>query len=108
MTPFYVQQLMRAADDDHEQELTQQAHYDQLTGLPSRGLIMNQLEHAFEHARRQKRQVALLFLDVDNSKVVNDTMGHSAGDKLLRQASARLPGRSEAMTCAPAASIRRT
>ncbi|MCB1784642.1 MAG: EAL domain-containing protein [Gammaproteobacteria bacterium] len=74
----------------HEKELARLAHYDQLTGLPNRVTIMNQLEHAFEHARRNDRLVAVYFIDLDNFKAVNDTMGHKAGDTLLHQAADRL------------------
>ena len=74
----------------HAQELARRAHYDQLTGLPNRSLIMSQVEQAFEQAKRHRRHVALFFLDLDNFKVVNDTMGHKAGDKLLRQTADRL------------------
>ncbi len=74
----------------HERELTRRANYDELTGLPNRSLIMSQAEHAFEHAKRQQRTVTLFFLDLDNFKVVNDTMGHKAGDQLLYQVAQRL------------------
>lgn len=74
----------------HEKELRQRAHYDELTGLPNRTLIMHQLEHAFEQARRQRKHVAVFFLDLDNFKGINDTMGHRAGDALLQQTAARL------------------
>jgi diguanylate cyclase (GGDEF)-like protein len=74
----------------HEQELDKRAHYDELTGLPNRTLIMSQAEHAFEQARRKRSHVAIFFLDLDNFKAVNDTMGHRAGDALLRQTAERL------------------
>ncbi len=74
----------------HEQELSRRAHYDQLTGLPNRNLIMSQIGHAFEHARRHHKHIALLFVDLDNFKIVNDTLGHDAGDQLLRRAAERL------------------
>ncbi|MCB1801711.1 MAG: EAL domain-containing protein [Gammaproteobacteria bacterium] len=75
---------------EHKRELSRRAHYDQLTGLPNRTLIMSQIGHAFENARRHHSQVALFFLDLDNFKAINDSMGHAAGDELLRQAAERL------------------
>lgn len=75
---------------EHKRELSRRAHYDQLTGLPNRTLIMTQIGHAFENARRHNSQVALFFLDLDNFKAINDSMGHSSGDELLRLAADRL------------------
>jgi diguanylate cyclase (GGDEF)-like protein len=74
----------------HERELDQRAHYDHLTGLPNRTLLLRQIAHAFDQAKRQHQHIALLFLDLDNFKGVNDTMGHSVGDELLRMAADRL------------------
>ncbi|MCB1722355.1 MAG: EAL domain-containing protein [Gammaproteobacteria bacterium] len=75
---------------EHQRQLQHRAHYDQLTGLPNRTLIMSQIHHAFENAQRHKRQVGLFFIDLDNFKGVNDSMGHGAGDTLLRLAAERL------------------
>lgn len=74
----------------HERELDQRAHYDHLTGLPNRVLLLRQIAHALDQAKRQHTHVALLFLDMDNFKAVNDTMGHGVGDELLRMTAERL------------------
>ena len=64
-------------------QIHKQAHYDQLTGLTNKALFHDRLEHALEHARRHEEVLAVLFIDLDNFKYVNDSMGHSAGDKLI-------------------------
>ncbi|EME71469.1 signal transduction protein [Paramagnetospirillum caucaseum] len=68
------------------------AHYDVLTDLPNRVLFQDRLERAVVHALRHDRQAALLFLDLDGFKKVNDTMGHRAGDELLKEVAVRLRG----------------
>ncbi|MFO1369004.1 MAG: PAS domain S-box protein [Marinagarivorans sp.] len=81
--------------DISEQKLSQDrinylAHYDVLTGLPNRTLFMDRLSHALSQAKRNKHALALLFIDLDNFKQVNDTLGHPTGDSLLCSVAQRL------------------
>ncbi len=73
-----------------EAELHRLAYYDALTGLPNRALFNDRLLHALAEARRHKTFVALMLLDLDHFKIINDTMGHDTGDKLLREIGRRL------------------
>jgi len=77
---------------DAEEQIRRLAYYDPLTGLPNRLLFTEQLEKAIQHATRHDSQLAIMFVDLDNFKRVNDTLGHGAGDELLRAVSARLTG----------------
>jgi diguanylate cyclase (GGDEF)-like protein len=73
-------------------ELRHLALHDGLTGLPNRALILDRVEHALARARRQQTELALIFIDLDSFKNVNDTLGHAAGDALLCALGARLRG----------------
>ena len=73
-----------------EEQLTHKALHDSLTGLPNRALFVDRLEHALTHTARKGRQLAVLFMDLDDFKYVNDTLGHEAGDRLLAMVAKRL------------------
>ncbi|MBW7861009.1 MAG: EAL domain-containing protein [Rhodocyclaceae bacterium] len=75
-----------------EQQLETRANYDELTGLPNRSLFNDHLETAIATACRGERPLALLFCDLDNFKVINDSLGHAEGDRLLKLVAQRLRG----------------
>lgn len=79
--------------EEAERRLEYLSNYDVLTGLPNRVLFMDRLGRAVTRIRRGERVLALLFLDVDRFKVVNDSLGHAAGDELLKSVSQRLLSR---------------
>jgi len=66
------------------------AYYDSLTELPNRGLFLDRLNQAIYLSQRTNKKIAVLFLDLDSFKFVNDTMGHQAGDELIVQISKKL------------------
>ncbi len=76
-----------------EERLEHLAHYDPLTQLPNRLLLLSRLEHVMERAERYRRRAAVLFIDLDNFKVINDSLGHPTGDTLLSALARRLRGR---------------
>lgn len=80
----------RAAQRHYEARVHQLAFYDALTGLPNRALLEDRLRMATTHAQRLGQGVAVLFLDLDRFKPVNDTFGHPVGDVLLREVAERL------------------
>jgi diguanylate cyclase (GGDEF)-like protein/PAS domain S-box-containing protein len=73
-----------------EQKIEFLAYHDPLTGLPNRVLLQDRLQQAIAHAERSRTSVALVFMDLDNFKKVNDSLGHAAGDALLGEVARRL------------------
>ena len=73
-----------------EEQMHFLAYHDGLTGLPNRGLFLDRLHHAVAHAHRKGDMVAVMFIDLDNFKPVNDTLGHQVGDQLLQHVAQRL------------------
>jgi len=73
-----------------EERVYKLAHFDPLTGLPNRHLLADRLEEAIKRASRSKNQVALMFIDLDKFKVINDQFGHAVGDLALKLVSSRL------------------
>ncbi|MBT6242758.1 MAG: GGDEF domain-containing protein, partial [Rhodospirillaceae bacterium] len=90
-----VERVMRTSETRRqnrlaEQEMHYRANFDSLTDLPNRTLMLDRLAQAMKKARRDNTGVLLMFLDLDHFKEINDSMGHLAGDLLLRKASKRI------------------
>lgn len=75
---------------DAEDRIRYLAYFDELTGLPNRALLRELLNHCITSAKRHDRRLAVLFLDIDHFKRINDSLGHDAGDELLREMGTRL------------------
>lgn len=96
----FAHSLSLVLDNAREIEETRQAmsrlefmaHHDSLTGLPNRELFSDRIQQAIVQYARHGRRIAVLFMDIDNFKVVNDTLGHSYGDELLKVVAERLAG----------------
>ena len=75
-----------------EDKISKLAYYDNLTGLANRTLLKDRLVHIMAHARRQKTMIAILFIDLDDFKKINDTLGHNYGDEVLKHVAQRMLG----------------
>lgn len=75
---------------EQEKKILHQAHFDSLTNLPNRFLALDRLNLLIEQAKRRNKKLAVLFIDLDDFKKINDTLGHAVGDKLLVEAASRL------------------
>jgi diguanylate cyclase (GGDEF)-like protein len=80
------------AEETREQEWQHRAFHDELTGLPNRALLTDRLEHAIAGGARDPRSLALMFLDIDAFKAINDRFGHHTGDDLLRRVAKQMAG----------------
>jgi predicted signal transduction protein with EAL and GGDEF domain len=79
-----IEDEQNAREMEYRKKIHHQANYDSLTGLPNRELFRDHMEHAIKHLRNEKDSLALLFIDIDGFKMVNDIGGHHLGDQLSR------------------------
>lgn len=84
--------LLKLEAEKRDEEIKQMAFHDSLTGLPNRRLLQDRLQHALSMSKRINKGGAVLFIDLDNFKKLNDTQGHDMGDSLLKQVAYRLKG----------------
>jgi diguanylate cyclase (GGDEF)-like protein/PAS domain S-box-containing protein len=82
---YDITEIMR-----YQEQLERQANYDDLTGVANRNLLRDRLQQAFALARREKSSFCVMFVDLDNFKLINDSLGHDTGDELLKMVVARL------------------
>ncbi len=88
---YFIAQVEEITERKRSQEqIRQLAYYDTLTGLANRRLMLDRLEHALDQAKRFQRSLAVMYLDLDRFKQINDTLGHDVGDELLKAVAARL------------------
>ena len=91
--PFFAAVIRDITErKEAEEKIRHQAHFDLLTDLPNRNLFLKRLDETLALAARQQKRLALLFIDLDRFKWVNDTLGHEAGDELLQQVAQRMQG----------------
>lgn len=90
---YFIAQIEDITARKHQyDEVTQEAYFDALTGLPNRRMLLSRLHQVHARLPQAKQSAALLFLDIDHFKQINDTLGHDVGDMILKEVSTRLQG----------------